>query len=696
MGVIIVNYIPNINDFLALINYHSITSSKQFTETVSSIEKIFSMHPGASATDYSLADLRELCDALYHIPILCNIASQNDIFDRVSNYFTLDSLFPDSIEEISSYGYIVDDYSMYRAFIACYCLLKKAVTSSEMEILPLSNNLSLDNEKFDSISSGDYKLESSDHRLELSDYKLELSDHKLEPFDHKQEPSERTFFRNSLNTNEKNENTFQNQLEHRQVHQQLSGHLKLIYFYFLYSCFAQTFEKENHLAIMNIFSGLLSAILVFLMKFGDDQKFPQLHDVAKCLADFISNRLTIHSRGNTPGKAYILNKILIRRFYIAARICDPTIIGVSAYPESALSIAKILRSPDIALWSPDTTKILMSMADSVMSIQTALSLYKLPEQLVYYTSLPTFHYLLPQKNQIKKLKDSATNDQERIEIVQSLLRPSIMSVSTMNDPEEGYYIQDYLAGNLGNQRIHHNFWWNDNEEPDYVYNNNVQVFCRCFSPAVHKDDLSMWEIYGDRAQGCCAVVNCDLSNLLKEELFQICYCDFSNRKINLSLGSEPAPGSLNVVDEEIRNLRKDIQKLNTMAKQCPDLLPNIKRTVRRLLLGIAYLFKDASYAHEKEIRYLKYYISETPQDIHDDIEYIERNYGDSKMPLLCITSPFQLVFDEVMLGPKVQESNIAAAYLEYSFLLIRKYAPDKYQEFKAHTTKITKSRIKYR
>lgn len=672
------------NDFLSLVDFHSTTSLmpdeksifEDVEESIASIESILRMCPEFPAPDYSLDDLHKLCSALYRIPLLCDTAPKKRILNQLMRKFRLAQLFSQAIDEEQSSNTFCPEKPLFLSFIACYCYLNFAVMLPEKEVLPSSNN---EYEQIDSIAPNDFQSEPSKQTPELINSKSELSSYMPEDF-------------NEINSRSTNgsEDFIHQQLSQWNFSERLDDILGEIHSYFLSSYSAKTIEMKNHLDIIRIFSNLLAAILAFLIHPVDNPK----NGIYEHLRQFLSVTLPSQPNNISPGKAYILNQILLRRFYIAARITDPTIIDANIYPESTLSITRILRPPDAQKWSPALMKELINMADSILGIQTALTVYKLPAQLVYYTSLSTFHYLLPQKHQIDQFKDRNTTDQERAHIVNTLLRPSIMSVSTMNDPEEGYYIQDYLAGNLSHQRVHHNFWWDDNEEPEYIYNNNARVFCRCFSPAAHKDDLSMWEVYGDRAQGCCAVVNCDLSHLFNEELFQICYCNCLNGRIKLLLEPEPTPGSLKVIREELRNLSRIIKDLKN-STQHSDSLVSIKRAVRQLLLGIAYLFKDASYAHEKEVRYLKHYISETSHDIHEDLDFIERSYSDNKMPLLCITSPFQLVFDEVMLGPKAPEARIAATYLEYAFSLIRKYAPNSAQQFKQHTTKITKSRIKY-
>ena len=93
--------------------------------------------------------------------------------------------------------------------------------------------------------------------------------------------------------------------------------------------------------------------------------------------------------------------------------------------------------------------------------------------VAYYTSYETLGKMLP---------DTADNDD-------NVGKLSIMHVAYMNDPNEGKILGRWIVGDkIGSGR----------DLASYPY-----VFIKCFTTRI--DDLPMWEMYGDHAEGCCIV-----------------------------------------------------------------------------------------------------------------------------------------------------------------------------------------------
>ena len=98
-------------------------------------------------------------------------------------------------------------------------------------------------------------------------------------------------------------------------------------------------------------------------------------------------------------------------------------------------------------------------------------------------------------------------------------------------------------------------------------------------------------------------------------------------------------------------------------------------------MEITYLFKDASYSHESEIRYLDSFPD------HEDIKPVGGSIEKKQLPLLSVKSNVGFEYKEVILGPKVKHPDIAFAYLQYMFLKHKRTGD---------APVITKSAIQYR
>ena len=94
----------------------------------------------------------------------------------------------------------------------------------------------------------------------------------------------------------------------------------------------------------------------------------------------------------------------------------------------------------------------------------------------------------------------------------------------------------------------------------------------------------------------------------------------------------------------------------------------VDKIVALILDQIRYLFKDQSYAYERELRLIKY--SESP--LLDNDSWI--------VPQLYVEVEKPLEYEQVILGPKVEQVNRIIPYLIYT----------------GKVKKVKKSKIKYR
>ena len=244
---------------------------------------------------------------------------------------------------------------------------------------------------------------------------------------------------------------------------------------------------------------------------------------------------------------------------------------------------------------------------------------KNPKQdIAYYTSLDTLRYLLPERAGEKAG------------------RLSIMHVAYMNDPNEGKTLWSYcggieLAGTVKGQR----------RSAEYPY-----VFLKCFTPLI--DDLPMWEMYGDHAAGCCIVFKKAFlrSSRLQVPLYRVCYLRKKNSVYELCVEDNPG-----VENNEL--LKKYLYCLQNIYNECRR-GKGIHSYFKRITESIIFLFKDANYQHEQELRIMYSYTN-----ISKDFLHIEGEY-----PKLYLNPEIYLRIQEIILGPKVQDIPVKVPYLQ--------------------------------
>lgn len=275
----------------------------------------------------------------------------------------------------------------------------------------------------------------------------------------------------------------------------------------------------------------------------------------------------------------------------------------------------------------------------IESIKKDLRMKIKPKDYVYYTRIENLAYMFPEKI----LKDSKQENNNKIG------RLSFMHYAYMNDPKEGMPLIEYITG--------------EKDKIDkYTY---PYVFMKCFTP--RKDDIPMWEIYGDRACGCCVVI--DWKKLLENNndlpLYKVCYIKDSKAYL------------LNDETGKMEENEDIVKKLNMIR----DFYSKTKKVIfLQLLDEIRYLFKNIEYKHEEEIRII-YFHNEETNKFH---------YTDDKIPKLFIYAPFYTYIERIIIGPKCQQSSNYLPYLQKQL-----YEMNKHIEYN-EKTEIEKSKVNYR
>lgn len=247
---------------------------------------------------------------------------------------------------------------------------------------------------------------------------------------------------------------------------------------------------------------------------------------------------------------------------------------------------------------------------------------EMDQELAYYTSLNTFSYLLPNKD--KNAKEWA--------------RFSIMHMAYMNDPNEGKMLLRFLKADQEPGGPY------QRKPADYPY-----VFMKCFTSLI--DDLPMWEMYGDRAEGCCIVLDPKCFQNSQREtlpLYRICYIRKNKSYMTVNQDDNPLIDGKNL--KEIKSWLKEIR--DTFEKVKAD--PAVYRLLTEGMGEIRYLFKDADYCHEQEVRILYLFPGQDDSFCHTAGEF----------PMLFISPDFPVHMKEIITGPKFQDLAKRMPYLK--------------------------------
>lgn len=268
------------------------------------------------------------------------------------------------------------------------------------------------------------------------------------------------------------------------------------------------------------------------------------------------------------------------------------------------------------------------------------------DKKLFYTSYDTLTKMFPYYN--KENKDN-------------IGKLSIMNFSYMNDPTEGKLLNEYIYSDISN----------DTKERSVL--SFPDVYLKCFTNK--KDDLPMWEMYGDRAKGCCLVIDwaktCERS-YEKIPIYNVCYVKLENGELVNGNADK------NVNFEKILEIVNDIKTIvNNFTSNSNEIL------ITKTILGeVLYLFKDANYSHECETRILL--SSESIQD--ENKEIVETK----SFPKLLIRADFNIYIDEIILGPKFENIEEVGPFLQNQLKEMNNII------YNRKDTKIIKSSIIYR
>ena len=277
-------------------------------------------------------------------------------------------------------------------------------------------------------------------------------------------------------------------------------------------------------------------------------------------------------------------------------------------------------------------------------------------------------------------------------------RLPMFNAEHMNDPEEGCIIRNMIPENWPCGKGETNSSWfkgvRTNGDEREIYEKNNVYFKSFYSIRMKNDDntkngkcleefLPMWDMYGNKAAGCCVLLNCNATFSNAMRLRKVYYLDHNN---NLYRND----------DEQIKEIKEEYDRIES---QLGGFIDNFKRllnilhlleptknpAVRKELIPIlnsiiervSYIFKRDTYKYENEVRLIRYLDEEEMDCVHNIPGTVPKTY---------IYHERGTCIDEIILGPKLTNPN---DYLPYLY----KQGDKMWTEYEKKNQKTTEGRV---
>lgn len=275
---------------------------------------------------------------------------------------------------------------------------------------------------------------------------------------------------------------------------------------------------------------------------------------------------------------------------------------------------------------------LLALLHYSFEIRSLLIVPNIPDPIGHYTKIENLKYLVLPGDVGGKLRMS--------------------NACYMNDPSEGQTLIKALT---------------NKDFSDLCEDHSNNIYLSCFTTAI--DELPMWSMYGNDGKGCCLLFKRDFFDFSSEEfadeltiedqcsgennfLFRVVYLSAGASKITIDTFPQDKKNLGQNVATAISNLQFHLNKIAHIQEKKRDKITN---DILTFILGqIRYLFKDKSYAHEHELRLIRY--SESPL-LDNDTWVVPQLYVEVEKPL---------EYKQIILGPKVGEINRIIPYLTYT------------------------------
>lgn len=300
------------------------------------------------------------------------------------------------------------------------------------------------------------------------------------------------------------------------------------------------------------------------------------------------------------------------------------------------------------------------------------------QPVYYYTSIESLRRLLCDEDENTKY------------------RLPVFSASHMNDPSEGHELEKVLLQNCDEYTMINDLF-NNAEGSTNSNRRRIETeftFLKAFTK--NDDSLPMWVHYADACKGCCVKVSprffANFDNDLSNNEQTLITNPFDNEyKLYEILYIQDGTIANKVTDSVKELYTCIIEKFSAISIMYKDAKFETRKVllsaVSKIICKLKYLFKSADYLYEQEMRVV----------LRRPIEDIKRDDIDIKMTSVTTNSAIPKVFiytnnsiqiEEVILGPKVNETNDIVPFLEFKLLNLN--------DFDSSKVLITKSEIEYR
>ena len=314
----------------------------------------------------------------------------------------------------------------------------------------------------------------------------------------------------------------------------------------------------------------------------------------------------------------------------------------------------------------------------IKELMSAIAVRDPQQEIYYYTSMGSIKRLLCDEDAPVKY------------------RLPIFCANHMNDPSEGQELEKAFLQHVGDKDfIRHIFC--HIERPLGIKRRQLEAeftFLKAFTK--NDDSLPMWVHYADSGNGCCVKVNPHFftnfeNDILEDEktlktnpfdneyrLYEILYIHNGDIVNNVS----------NDVKELFKKLFSQTSVISSLYKTLSEEAQKVVvLSISKMINKLKYLFKSSDYAYEKEMRIV---LRRPIVDLkRDDIDiHMTDTTTENPIPKVFIYTDKSLLIEEIILGPKINETDNLVPFLTMKLLNINQYDSEKVY--------ITKSSIEYR
>lgn len=286
---------------------------------------------------------------------------------------------------------------------------------------------------------------------------------------------------------------------------------------------------------------------------------------------------------------------------------------------------------------------------------------------------------------------------------------TMMHAHYMNDPREGITLLDSLSDAIDKNSDSKNLLFPKSFPATFreqIFDNQF-VFLKSFTDLI--DQLNMWSMYGsDRGEntdsnGCCISIAPEsfemmlnishLTKILRDPDDNHDTDDLRLYKVAYVENGQLCGSASALLVHYYAQLKKQVLLLNHVLVKTKNeterkhLMALIVSVLQEVLTPIIFLFKDASYQAEKELRLIV-----TRSRTREDMERIRQT--PQNPPKLYVNPYHQVYIDQIILGPKVSQPDSWIPYLQFELTKMWESWPE--EKYGKRVPSVRKSSINYR